>query len=74
MSGGQYATGLSRQGIARALVAAGKDLDRLVPADLGTLEDFSRVGRIASAPSRGSRWRPRPCRGLSRHHGPGRIR
>jgi SAM-dependent methyltransferase len=48
MSGGQYATGLSRQGIARALVAAGKDLDRLVPADLGTLEDFHTMGRIAT--------------------------
>lgn len=46
---GQYATGLSRQSIERALVAAGKDLDHLTPADLGTLEDFHTMGRIATS-------------------------
>ena len=46
--GAQYATGLSRQSIERALVAAGKDMDHLAPADLGTLEDFHTMGRIAT--------------------------
>jgi sarcosine/dimethylglycine N-methyltransferase len=44
----QYATGLSRAGIERALAAAGKDLARLAPADLGALEDFHTLGRIAT--------------------------
>jgi SAM-dependent methyltransferase len=48
MIGDQYATGLSRQNIERALLAAGKDLDHLSPADLGTLEDFHTMGRIAT--------------------------
>jgi hypothetical protein len=48
MIGGQYATGLSRQSIEKALVAAGKDLDHLSPADLGPLEDFHTMGRIAT--------------------------
>jgi SAM-dependent methyltransferase len=43
----QYATGLSRQSIERALAAAGKDPGRLTPADLGMLEDFHTMGRIA---------------------------
>jgi SAM-dependent methyltransferase len=46
--GAQYATGLSRQGIERALTAAGKDMDHLAPADLGALEDFHTMGRIAT--------------------------
>jgi len=46
--GGQYATGLSRHNIEQALVAAGKNLDRLAPADLGPLEDFHTLGRIAT--------------------------
>jgi sarcosine/dimethylglycine N-methyltransferase len=46
--GTQYATGLSRQHIEQALIAAGKDLDRLTPADLGALEDFHTMGRIAT--------------------------
>ena len=46
--GTQYATGLSRQNIERALIAAGKDLDHLTPADLGALEDFHTLGRIAT--------------------------
>ncbi len=46
--GAQYATGLSRQSIERALVAAGKDMDHLAPADLGALEDFHTMGRIAT--------------------------
>jgi SAM-dependent methyltransferase len=46
--GTQYATGLSRQGIERALTAAGKDTDHLAPADLGALEDFHTMGRIAT--------------------------
>ena len=46
--GTQYATGLSRQSIEQALIAAGKDLDHLTPEDLGTLEDFHTLGRIAT--------------------------
>lgn len=45
----QYSTGLSRNNIERALVAAGKDLDHLEPADLAALEDFHTMGRIATA-------------------------
>lgn len=44
----QYATGLSRQNIEAALVAAGKDLNHLTPADLGAIEDFHTLGRIAT--------------------------
>ncbi len=44
----QYATGLSRASIERALAAAGKDLAHLAPADLGALEDFHTLGRIAT--------------------------
>jgi len=47
--GGQYATGLSRHGIEQALIAAGKDISRLAPADLGALEDFHTMGRLATA-------------------------
>jgi hypothetical protein len=42
----QYATGLSRRNIEQALVAAGKDLNHLQPADLGLLEDFHAMGRM----------------------------
>jgi sarcosine/dimethylglycine N-methyltransferase len=45
----QYTTGVSRRGIEQALVAAGKDLGRLAPADLWLLEDFHTMGRIATA-------------------------
>ena len=45
----QYSTGLSRRNIERVLIAAGKDLDRLQPADLALLEDFHTMGRIATA-------------------------
>jgi SAM-dependent methyltransferase len=44
----QYATGLSRKSIEQALTAAGKDIDHLAPADLGALEDFHTMGRIAT--------------------------
>jgi sarcosine/dimethylglycine N-methyltransferase len=44
----QYSTGGSRQAIKQALVAAGKDLDHLRPADLALLEDFHAMGRIAT--------------------------
>jgi sarcosine/dimethylglycine N-methyltransferase len=44
----QYATGLSRHNIEQALVAAGKDFNHLQPADLGLLEDFHTMGRIAT--------------------------
>jgi sarcosine/dimethylglycine N-methyltransferase len=44
----QYATGLSRDGIEAALVAGGKDLDHLRPADLAPLEDFHTMGRYAT--------------------------
>jgi ubiquinone/menaquinone biosynthesis C-methylase UbiE len=45
----QYSTGLSRRNIEQSLVAAGKDLDDLAPADLGLLEDFHTLGRIATS-------------------------
>jgi SAM-dependent methyltransferase len=45
----QYATGVSRPAIEQALVAAGKDLGHLPPADLALLEDFHTMGRIATA-------------------------
>jgi sarcosine/dimethylglycine N-methyltransferase len=45
----QYSTGLSRRNIEQALVAAGKDLNHLQPADLGPLEDFHTMGRIATS-------------------------
>ena len=44
----QYATGVSRRGIEQALIAAGKDLGHLAPADLWLLEDFHTMGRIAT--------------------------
>ena len=45
----QYSTGVSRQTIEQALVAAGKDLGHLLPEDLALLEDFHTMGRIATA-------------------------
>ena len=45
----QYSTGLSQRNIEQALIAAGKDLEHLVPADLGLLEDFHTMGRYATA-------------------------
>ena len=39
----QYATGLSRHNIEQALIAAGKDLDHLAPADLGLHRGAVRV-------------------------------
>jgi sarcosine/dimethylglycine N-methyltransferase len=47
--GTQYSTGLSQPNIERALLAAGKDLEHLVPADLALVEDFHTMGRIATA-------------------------
>jgi sarcosine/dimethylglycine N-methyltransferase len=47
--GTQYSTGLSRHNIEHALLAAGKDIGTLQPADLGPLEDFHTMGRIATA-------------------------
>ncbi|MFI5606695.1 class I SAM-dependent methyltransferase [Amycolatopsis sp. NPDC051903] len=44
----QYSTGLSQPAIEQALVAAGKDLDHLVAADLAVLEDFHTMGRLAT--------------------------
>jgi sarcosine/dimethylglycine N-methyltransferase len=44
----QYSTGLSQRNIELALVAAGKDLQHLQPADLAPLEDFHTMGRIAT--------------------------
>src|ERR1700755_3040173 len=44
----QYSTGVSRPNIERALVDAGLNLDSLAPADLGPLEDFHTMGRIAT--------------------------
>jgi SAM-dependent methyltransferase len=45
----QYATGLTRSNIQRALIDAGKDIDHLTPTDLGTLEDFHTMGRLATS-------------------------
>jgi sarcosine/dimethylglycine N-methyltransferase len=45
----QYSTGLSQRNIEQALVAAGKNLDRLQPADLAMVEDFHTMGRIATS-------------------------
>jgi SAM-dependent methyltransferase len=45
----QYSTGLSQSNIERALVNAGKDLEHLVPADLGLVEDFHTMGRFATS-------------------------
>jgi cyclopropane fatty-acyl-phospholipid synthase-like methyltransferase len=45
----QYSTGLSRNNIGQALIAAGKDLDHLAPADLALLEDFHTMGRYATS-------------------------
>ena len=45
----QYSTGLSRHNIEQALIAAGKDLDNLAPADLALLEDFHTMGRFATS-------------------------
>ena len=44
----QYATGLTRDRIEDALVAAGMDLSHLVRGDLAPLEDFHTMGRIAT--------------------------
>jgi SAM-dependent methyltransferase len=44
----QYSTGLSQGNIERALIAAGKNLDHLAPADLALLEDFHTMGRYAT--------------------------
>jgi SAM-dependent methyltransferase len=44
----QYSTGLSRPHIEQALVAAGRDLGHLQPADIAELEDFHTLGRIAT--------------------------
>jgi SAM-dependent methyltransferase len=45
----QYATGLTRQNIEQALIAAGKDPGHLQPADLGMLEHFHTMGPIATS-------------------------
>jgi sarcosine/dimethylglycine N-methyltransferase len=45
----QYSTGLSRRNIEQALVAAGKNVDRVQPTDLALLEDFHTMGRIATS-------------------------
>lgn len=45
----QYATGLTRRNIERALRGAGLDLDRLRPGDLRVLEDFHAMGRLATS-------------------------
>jgi sarcosine/dimethylglycine N-methyltransferase len=45
----QYSTGLSHSNIEQALIAAGKNLDHLQPADLALMEDFHTMGRIATS-------------------------
>ena len=47
--GTQYSTGVSRHNIEQALIAAGKDLDHLAPADLALVEDFHTMGRFATS-------------------------
>ena len=47
--GSQYSTGMSRNNIENALTAAGYDLDHLQAGDLGMLEDFHTMGRIATS-------------------------
>src|SRR5262245_16387627 len=44
-----YATGRARSDIERALTAAGKNPDALQPSELAMLEDFHRLGRLATA-------------------------
>jgi hypothetical protein len=44
----QYSTGRARASIEAALVAAGKNLDRLQPGELALLEDFHTLGRLAT--------------------------
>ena len=44
-----YSTGLTRENIERALIAAGKDPTNLEPAALAPLEDFHTMGRLATA-------------------------
>ena len=44
-----YATGLARSNIERALAKAGKQTDTLQASDLGILEDFHSLGRLATA-------------------------
>ncbi|WP_433755389.1 class I SAM-dependent methyltransferase [Nocardia sp. CA-135398] len=43
-----YATGISRLGIERALIAAGRDLGKLRLEDVALVEDFHTMGRIAT--------------------------
>jgi ubiquinone/menaquinone biosynthesis C-methylase UbiE len=45
---GPYATGTAKDGVEAALVAAGKDLANLQPAELAMLEDFHTGGRLAT--------------------------
>ena len=45
----QYSTALSRPNIEKALIADGKDLNHLQPEDLGGVEDFHTLGRIATS-------------------------
>ncbi|MFD7152946.1 methyltransferase domain-containing protein [Kribbella sp. NPDC059898] len=44
-----YRTGTVQQDIEKALVAAGKDLERIEPAELAMLEDYHTGGRLATA-------------------------
>ena len=44
-----YATGLARSNIEWALAKAGKQTDTLQTSDLGILEDFHSLGRLATA-------------------------
>jgi SAM-dependent methyltransferase len=44
----QYSTGNLRAQIEAALIAAGKDPAKLAPTDLGMLEDFHSLGRLAT--------------------------
>jgi sarcosine/dimethylglycine N-methyltransferase len=43
-----YATGSARADIEHALIAAGKDVREMQPADLALLEDFHSLGRLAT--------------------------
>ena len=43
-----YATGRTRSDIERALTAAGTDIHAIQPSELGMLEDFHSLGRLAT--------------------------
>jgi len=57
--GAQYATGLSRPSIEQALIAAGKDIGHLAPADLARSRTSTRLA--GSPPGSWPSWRVSPA-------------